>query len=146
MKKINLITRPALSWLGHAMNTSMIVIGYCLIKLVPKEGIHISRYFFMMLAVSAFAATVVGYHVFRSLERVHLHSVGLLQSFKTGGIQWRKPKRRRWRQLEDQTPNKHWIWMPIMLEMGGFYRIDSGAGIDFLQSIVEHTFNAVVLF
>ena len=102
------------------------------------------------LMLASMIMTIITYKGFRFAELLHSESVDLLKSFtrKNGNLIGGKGKRKigRCQKLADR---KRYFWLgrkPIAVQMGALGTVEDGHGIDFVQSVIQSTFDVVVLF
>ena len=146
MNGINSLTRPMVSSSVQIFLVTSAVLSNCVAKLVLKDG-DLPKFFFLSNVYLAIQAILAGQSVLNMAERLHTESVHLIESWqRKGKVFERRGKRRRERKLRDRQPQRNRSFMPLAWEIGPFYKIDHRAGLDHLHTVIEHTFNAMILF
>ena len=129
---------PLFAVIGAAM-------GNCTFTLAAGENI-LKKMGFTILLLYSFIATAAIYFTFCQHERVFDNSCRILNAFYPGGGLFKKRLRRRWQQRRYRRPNRHWKQRPLAVNIGIFFRAEHGCARDFVQTVVQATFNALVLY
>ena len=149
MNGINFITRPGFAWTYQFLIVIGMTLCNCSLTLARKQD-YVPISFFVVMGATNITVILVLYFVLTRVEGLYKESLTLIKSIaQTAGASKEKSakeKRRKERKLQDRKPKK-WIYrMPLAWEIGMFYRMDHGAALDFLQTVVDRTFDAMVLF
>ena len=147
MNRVNALTRSFTAPMGNVMLITSPVLCNCTAKLVLKDG-NLPLSIFLGVAYLGILTLFVGQCIFGTAEGLHRDSLHLLARcwHRNGLVTGRKAKkRRRERKLRDRKPESDKTHMPLAWEVGPFYRIDSRATLDHLNSVIEYSFNAMVL-
>ena len=151
MNGINCITRPAFAWTYQFLIIIDMTLANCSLTLARRQD-QVPMTFFVIIGTVNLLIILVLYFVLTRVEGLYKESVKLLSSrtviIDGGRCKGKnsKEKRRKERKLQDRKPKRHMVRMPLYWEIGMFTRMDHGAALDFLQTVVERTFDALILF